>query len=70
MALADRDRGQVDAVGDVADGVDRLDARAGVAVDEDAPVRAELHARGLEVGHEEPDLVRDLFDGVLSILDP
>lgn len=39
-------------------------------VDEPAVEIFHLHARGLEVGHEEPDLVRDLFDGVLSILDP
>ncbi len=42
LPLADRDGGQLDAVGDVADGVDRLDARLVVGADHDRALGVQL----------------------------
>ena len=39
-------------------------------VDEPAVEILHLHAFRLEVGDEQPDLVRDLLDGILSLLQP
>ncbi len=41
MALADRDRRQVEAMGDVADRVDAVDRALGEMVDRDAAVRSD-----------------------------
>ena len=46
--LGRRDRRQVDAVGDVADRMDRVDARLRVAIDDHRPVGGQLHADALE----------------------
>ena len=45
LAFADRDRGQLDAVGDVADREDRRHDRAVVGIDLDLALVAELDAR-------------------------
>src|SRR5512135_94166 len=47
-ALGGRHRREIDAVGDVADGVDRLDRAPGMRIDQHFADRPELHARGLE----------------------
>src|SRR3954468_11859556 len=46
--LGGGDRREVDAVGDVADGVDGIHARFGILVDQDRAIGPELHARGFE----------------------
>ena len=48
VALADRDGGQVDAVGHVADRVDRVDVGARMLVDDDRAIVAQADARRLE----------------------
>ena len=66
MALADRDRGQVDPVGDIADRVDVGHARARIVVDHDGAARRDrdpgrLEAEASDVGRT-PEREHHLVD--------